>query len=412
MGDVFAGRYELVDPLGEGGAGVVWRVWDLRQRRYCAAKVLRQVDASSLLRFMREQSLRLDHPHILAPTGWAGEDDRVLFTMPIADGGSVATLVSDFGPLPARLCAVLLDQLLWALEAIHSEGIVHRDVKPANLLLDATGTEHPQLWLGDFGIASGQDAPRLTQGPFTVGTPGYLAPESRTQGWQPEPRADLYAAGMCAVEMLTGLSPAADADIRRPLEAAQREAPVPPALAAVVEGLGHPVLTQRFPSAAEARTALQRTGLLEPASSSEILGEVELFEHTPPLPPGWNGDGPIHAAGSQTEAASAPAHAASSPATPSPSPSPSPSAPEATAAVMQEPPTATNVMEAEPDRPTWQQVPQLSAAEPHSGPQLQQPRPATDRRPTSAVGRGAAIALILMGAGLVLLALTVYLAFG
>lgn len=80
--------------------------------------------------------------------------------------------------------------------------------------------------------------------------------------------------------------------------------------------------------------------------------------------------------------------------------------------MMQEPPTATNVMEAEPDRPTWQQVPQLSAAEPHSGPQLQQPRPATDRRPTSAVGRGAAIALILMGAGLVLLALTVYLAFG
>ncbi|HEY4558228.1 MAG TPA: hypothetical protein VIG82_08580 [Enteractinococcus sp.] len=86
MGDVFAGRYELVDPLGEGGTGVVWRVWDHRHQQYAAAKVLRQVDASSLLRFMREQSLRLEHPHILTPTGWAGEHDKVLFTMPIASG--------------------------------------------------------------------------------------------------------------------------------------------------------------------------------------------------------------------------------------------------------------------------------------------------------------------------------------
>lgn len=382
MGDVFAGRYELVDPLGEGGAGVVWRVWDLRQRHYCAAKVLRQVDASSLLRFMREQSLRLDHPHILAPTGWAGEDDKVLFTMPIADGGSVATLISDFGPLPARLCAVLLDQLLAALETIHSEGIVHRDVKSANLLLDATGSGHPRLWLGDFGIATGQDAPRLTQGPFTVGTPGYLAPESRTQGWQPEPRADLYAAGMCVVEMLTGLTPAADADVRLVLEAADREDPVPAELAAVVEGLGHPVLTQRFPSAAQARTALLSTGLLDPVSSAEILGDVEVFDHTPPLPPGWNHDGPAQGPGQDA-----------------------PSGPK-------EPQTLTNVRDAESNRPTQQEVPQLSVQEPDSAPQLQQPRPTYDRHPTSGKGRGVAIALMLMGAGLVLLALTVYLAFG
>src|SRR5699024_8283819 len=146
-------------------------------------------------------SLRLEHPHILTPTGWAGEDDKVLFTMPIAAGGSVATLINDFGPLPVRLTAVLLDQLLAALEATHAQNIIHRDVKPANLLLDATGTSHPWLWLGDFGIAAGGDAPRLTQGPYTVGTPGYVAPEAFELGWQPTPAADLYAAGMCAVEM-------------------------------------------------------------------------------------------------------------------------------------------------------------------------------------------------------------------
>jgi serine/threonine protein kinase len=93
VGELFAGRYEFLDPLGEGGMASVWRVWDARERRVVAAKVLRQADAVSMLRFVREQAVRVHHPHVLTPIGWAGEDDRVLFTMPIVDGGSVATLV-------------------------------------------------------------------------------------------------------------------------------------------------------------------------------------------------------------------------------------------------------------------------------------------------------------------------------
>ena len=120
MGEVLGGRYDLVDPLGEGGAGVVWRAWDRREARYVAAKVMRQADAASLLRFVREQAVRIEHPHVLTPLGWVGEDDRVLFTMPIVRGGSVATLVGDHGPLPPGWVATLLDQVLAALERIHA----------------------------------------------------------------------------------------------------------------------------------------------------------------------------------------------------------------------------------------------------------------------------------------------------
>lgn len=307
MGDVFAGRYELVDPLGEGGVGTVWRAWDRRRSHYCAVKVLRQVDAASLLRFIREQSLRLEHPHVLAPTGWAGEDDKVLFAMPMVRGGSVATLVGDFGPLPARLTAILLDQLLSALESIHSEGVVHRDVKPANLLLDATGTAHPHLWLGDFGIAAGIDEPRLTQGPYALGTPGYLAPEVRRQGWHPDPRADLYSAGMSAVEMLTGAPPEADADAAEALASAERPDPVPDALRELVTALAAPELRARIGAADDARRLLRETGLLDAAEHDASVGEtsgaetsglgsmhgeVEFFDHIPSLPEGWTPQGP------------------------------------------------------------------------------------------------------------------------
>ena len=293
MGDVFAGRYELVDPLGEGGVGVVWRVWDRKRQIYCAAKVLRQVDATSLLRFIREQSLRLHHPHVLAPTGWAGEDDKVLFTMPMMRGGSVNTLVGDFGPLPHRLTALLLDQLLAALETIHAEGLVHRDVKPANLLLDATGRARPNLWLGDFGIAAGVDEPRLTRGPYALGTPGYLAPECLRHGWDPDPRADLYSAGMCAVEMVVGLRPDVDTDPPEVLETADLPQTLPRGLKDVVLRLTAASLTARTQGAVDARRALAASGLLEEVSTEELLGEVEVFDQVPALPEGWTEDGPV-----------------------------------------------------------------------------------------------------------------------
>lgn len=213
MGEMFNGRYELADPIGRGGAGDVWRVWDHRRGRYVAAKVLQQRDAHSLLRFVREQALRIDHPHVLAPASWAADDDQVLFTMDLVAGGSLVRLVNDYGPLPAAFVCVLLDQLLSGLAAVHAEGVVHRDIKPANILLEATGTGRPRLRLGDFGIAMRFGEPRLTETNLVVGTPGYLAPE-QLAGADPDFTADLFAVGLVAVYLLKGAKPDAKELVR------------------------------------------------------------------------------------------------------------------------------------------------------------------------------------------------------
>ncbi len=126
--------------------------------------------------------------------------------MPLIRGGSVAGLVGDFGALPVPWVAELLDQTLRALTAVHEAGYVHRDVKPANLLLDATGAELPHLHLSDFGIAAPLDEPRLTRASQVIGSPGYLAPE-QLRGADPDPRQDVYGAAMVGLELLTGLRP-------------------------------------------------------------------------------------------------------------------------------------------------------------------------------------------------------------
>ncbi len=269
MGEVFAGRYELIDPIGEGGMGTVWRVWDRRERRVVAAKVLRQSDAVSLLRFVREQAVRVQHPHVLTPLGWAGEDDRVLFTMPVVDGGSVATLVGDHGPLPPLLVAELLRQLLDAVAAVHDARILHRDIKPANVLLRATGTGRPHAWLTDFGIALDLDGPRFTQTGEWTGTPGYVAPEV-TRGAEPAPTSDLYAVGQVAVAMLTGA---------RPTSPPVRPDDVPDALWSLVTDLTAFDAADRPPDATAPRARLEGSGL---TWHDGALGDVEVLRQVEP----------------------------------------------------------------------------------------------------------------------------------
>jgi len=198
-----AGRYVLVDRIGAGAMGSVWRAYDQRTQSWLALKVLTARSGSILLRFVREQGLRIPHRHVVAPTGWAAEDDLVVLTMDLVRGGSVQDLIADHGTLPEPLVGVLLDQLLQALAAVHAAGVVHRDVKPANLLLEATGHGRPHLRLADFGVAATLNEPRLTRAPGAIGTDGYMAPEQQT-GATPDPRSDLYAAGRVALHMLTG----------------------------------------------------------------------------------------------------------------------------------------------------------------------------------------------------------------
>ncbi|MDQ0788066.1 serine/threonine-protein kinase [Streptomyces sp. B3I8] len=299
MGEVFAGRYELADPIGRGGVGAVWRAWDHRRRRYVAAKVLQQRDAHALLRFVREQALRIDHPHVLAPASWAADDDKVLFTMDLVAGGSLVHLVGDYGPLPPAFVCTLLDQLLSGLAAVHAEHVIHRDIKPANVLLEATGTGRPRLRLSDFGIAMRLGEPRLTEADYVVGTPGYLAPE-QVLGSEPDFPADLFAVGLVALYLLQGARPDAQALVEHFIAHGTPSAPrgVPDPLWQVVAGLLQPDPSARFRTATGARKALAAAVELLPAPGDDGPDEqIEIFDQLGPLPDGFGPQGPTGGAG-------------------------------------------------------------------------------------------------------------------
>ncbi|CAG6393535.1 protein kinase [Streptomyces cocklensis] len=373
MGEVFAGRYELVDPIGRGGAGAVWRAWDQRRRRYVAAKVLQQSDAHALLRFVREQAMRIDHPHVLAPASWAADDDKVLFTMDLVHGGSLSHLIGDYGPLPPRYVCVLIDQLLAGLHAVHAEGIIHRDIKPANILLEATGTGTPHVRLSDFGIAMRKGEPRLTEADFVVGTPGYFAPEQML-GAEPDVPADLYAVGLVALYLLGGQRPDSRAIAERFLTEGVPPAPVgvPEPLWQVIAALLQPDPRARFRTATGARKALAGAVELlpEPAPGEE---PVEIFDQIGPLPEGFGPDGPLPAgpapapeAGPGTAPAAGPAtvRPQTPPAPPRQAPEPAYASPTTgyPLAAPAHPPTRTDVPSPAPVPPMPVPQPPVAAA--------------------------------------------------
>ncbi len=201
-----AGRFVMLDQIGAGGMGSVWRSRDLRTDTVVAVKVLGHHGGALLARFVREQAVRIRHPHVVAPSGWAADEDVVVIVMDLVRGGSVADLIAAHGPLPAGHAALLVEQLLLALACVHATGLVHRDVKPANLLLEATGTGPPHLRLADFGVAAPIADQRFTTAPGAVGTNGYMAPE-QARGATPDPAQDLYAVGRVAWQLVTGLHP-------------------------------------------------------------------------------------------------------------------------------------------------------------------------------------------------------------
>lgn len=268
--------------------GTVWRAWDHRDQTYRAAKVLRQADSDSLLRFVRESSHRIEHPHVVAPYSWSGEDERVLFTMPLVRGGSVAALLGDFGVLPLGWAIELFRQALWALVEVHGVGLVHRDIKPANLLLDATGGAHPHLRLSDFGTAAWVGAARLTHTDTVIGTPGYLAPEQRA-GADPAPTQDIYAVAIVGLQLLTGTPPSPDGV----LPEAPRLDVTSSALADLLAGMTGECPGSRPQSARQVLDALDAI----PGTHDLLLGAdpanpIEIFDHIPTLPRGWSAQGP------------------------------------------------------------------------------------------------------------------------
>ena len=205
-GEAFAGRYEVKSVLGQGGMGVVYRAVDRELDELVAIKLLHEDmvrrDASLLERFKQEIRLarRITHPNVVR-THDLGEIDGVYYiTMEYVEGTSLDELIRKRGRLPVGVTLTIGKQLLRALEAAHAQGVIHRDIKPQNMLVDPQGF----LKVMDFGIARLAAAGKgLTLDGAVVGTPEYMAPE-QLMGQEIDQRADIYAAGAVLYQCLTG----------------------------------------------------------------------------------------------------------------------------------------------------------------------------------------------------------------
>ncbi|MEU6260713.1 serine/threonine-protein kinase [Streptomyces sp. NPDC047043] len=215
-GRLLAGRYRVVSQLGRGGMGVVWRAVDEVLGREVAVKELRtytDADGPELadlrLRMQREAraAARVRHPGVVAVHDVAEVDGRPLIVMELVDGPSLDDVLRERGTLDAREAADIGAKVMDALAAAHRAGVLHRDVKPGNILLDRSG----RVVLTDFGIATMEDpgdgsATHLTRSGELVGSLDYLAPE-RAQGADPGPASDIWALGATLYAAVEGSSP-------------------------------------------------------------------------------------------------------------------------------------------------------------------------------------------------------------
>lgn len=201
---VLADRYALVSPLGRGGMGQVWEALDVRLERKVAVKLMTTDAASGDRRFAREATVTagLAHPCIPAIYDVGSCDDGLYLVMELVDGCTLDDLVAEQGPLPAAWAAAIAGQVAAVLAIAHQNGVLHRDIKPQNVMLTPDGT----VKVLDFGVA-GLDGQRLSQRitstGATVGTFGYIAPE-QLNGLPPTAQTDLYSLGCLLYEMLAG----------------------------------------------------------------------------------------------------------------------------------------------------------------------------------------------------------------
>jgi tRNA A-37 threonylcarbamoyl transferase component Bud32 len=208
---VLADRYALLDRLGAGGAGVVWRAHDDLLDRTVAVKLLHRDlarDPATTERFRAEAAAaaKLTHPHAVVVYDIGQDDDGDYLVMELVEGATLGQLLDD-GPLSPGVVAALGDQVGRALGAAHARGLVHRDVKPANILVTREGVAK----VADFGIARalGDATSRLTVTGHVMGTARYLAPE-QLRDEAIDARADVYALGLVLHQALTGRAPFGD----------------------------------------------------------------------------------------------------------------------------------------------------------------------------------------------------------
>src|SRR5215217_6321394 len=285
LGDILANRYVLSDPLGAGGMAEVFLARDRILGRDLAVKVLREhyaKDASFVGRFRREaqSAAALNHPNVVQVYDQGrSEDGRYYIAMEHVPGGNLKDRIDRAGPLDPAEAARLASQIAEALRVAHERGIVHRDIKPQNVLLDDAGDAK----VADFGIALAASRSSSSGTNLLFGTAGYMAPE-QAMGEAVGSPSDLYSLGVILYEMLTGelpfeaegpLATAMKHVTELPLPPRKRNPSVPEGMDALVMGLLAKKPEDRYGSAAELAEDLRRAREGLPLSFAAAAGYSE-----------------------------------------------------------------------------------------------------------------------------------------
>ncbi len=299
------GQYQITEELGRGGMAVVYKAWQPALERYVAVKVLPShfvSDQRFLARFEREAlaAAQLNHPNIVTVHDVGQEGNVHFIVMEYLEGLPLHNLLHTQGTLPLARMTNIVDQLASALDYAHQRDLVHRDIKPGNIIIG----RNDHATLTDFGIAKAISGTSLTQAGSMVGTPQYMAPE-QVLGTPVDRRADIYALGIVCYEMLAG-APPFTGDTAAVLYAQAHRPPPPlserlPRLPSSVEHVLNRALAKdpaaRFASAGEMSTALKSRGAV-PAPAAPV-----------PPPPQTPAPAPTEQAASST----ASSHAAPAP---------------------------------------------------------------------------------------------------
>lgn len=285
------GLYQVIAPVGEGGMAAVYKAYQPSMDRYVALKILPRhfaADPQFKERFQQEAKVlaKLQHPHILPVFDFGQADDYAFIVMPYVEGGTLVSLMHK-QPLPMEQIQKVISQIGDALDYAHTRGLIHRDVKPSNVLID----ERENCLLMDFGLAKIVDsALHLTTSGMVMGTPAYMSPEQGLGG-KFDSRSDIYSLGVILYEMATGRTPySAETPMAVIVKLINDPLPPPrlinPVLPETVERVILKALAKnpddRFATAGEMVKALQAAIAAAPPVSAPV---IESQKETPtPLP--------------------------------------------------------------------------------------------------------------------------------